>query len=202
MSKAYPDYDVLDKWNSPSFDDKTRRVLRERLSNVPPRRFFTEREWQLLDALCARILPQPDRVDPIPVTPWIDAQLHDNVQEGFRYAHMPDQRTAWQRGLAAIDAEARFRHDSGFAELDPAKADALLADLEQGRANAGIWRGLKPDWFFVTVLVKTIAGYYYSHPDAWSEIGFGGPASPRGYVRLNFNQRDEWEGKEAGWKPR
>jgi hypothetical protein len=38
---------------------------------------------------------------------------------------------------------------------------------------------------------------YYAHPTAWSEIGWGGPASPRGYVRLDFNERDPWEAAEA-----
>jgi hypothetical protein len=200
MEPTYPAYDVLDKWNSESFDDKTRRVLRERLSNLPPRRFFTEHEWQLCEALVARVLPQPERTEPIPVTPWIDAQLDTNLQEGFRYAHMPQQRDAWRQGLANIDAEARYRHDRNFSELDAAQADALLADLEAGRVNKDLWQDLDPDWFFVTVLVKTVAGYYYSHPAAWSEVGFGGPASPRGYVRIGFNTRDPWEAKEVLWK--
>ena len=34
---------------------------------------------------------------------------------------------------------------------------------------------------------------YYAHPAAWNEIGFGGPASPRGYVRMDFDRRDPWE---------
>jgi hypothetical protein len=59
-----------------------------------------------------------------------------------------------------------------------------------------MWPGLDPQRFFIGVLAKTIAGIYYSHPAAWSEIGFGGPASPRGYVRLGFDQRDPWEAKE------
>jgi hypothetical protein len=54
-----------------------------------------------------------------------------------------------------------------------------------------------PHIFFRHLLVKTAAGIYYAHPAAWSEIGFGGPASPRGYVRLGFDQRDPWEAKEA-----
>ena len=200
MESSYPGYDVLDKWNTESFDDKTRRVLRERLSNIPPRRFFSEREWQVCEACVARVLPQPEREEPIPITPWIDHQLHTNLQEGFRYAHMPQQRDAWRHGLAAIDAEARYRHDCGFPELGPEQADRLLADLEACRVNRDLWQALDPDWFFVTVLVKTIASYYYSHPAAWSEIGFGGPASPRGYVRLGVDGRDPWEAKEVTWK--
>ena len=43
----------------------------------------------------------------------------------------------------------------------------------------------------------TSCSAYYSHPHAWSEIGFGGPASPRGYVRMDFDRRDPWEAAEA-----
>jgi hypothetical protein len=38
---------------------------------------------------------------------------------------------------------------------------------------------------------------YYSHPHSWSEIGFGGPANPRGYVRMYYDRRDPWEAAEA-----
>jgi hypothetical protein len=46
-------------------------------------------------------------------------------------------------------------------------------------------------------VLHDICGAYYSHPYAWSQIGFGGPANPRGYVRMNFNRRDPWEAVEA-----
>ncbi|MGZ4229300.1 MAG: gluconate 2-dehydrogenase subunit 3 family protein, partial [Solirubrobacteraceae bacterium] len=36
-----------------------------------------------------------------------------------------------------------------------------------------------------------------SHPWAWNEIGFGGPAYPRGYARLGAGQRENWEGSAA-----
>ena len=38
---------------------------------------------------------------------------------------------------------------------------------------------------------------FYSHPWAWNEIGFGGPAYPRGYARLGAGQRESWEGAPA-----
>ena len=34
---------------------------------------------------------------------------------------------------------------------------------------------------------------FYSHPWAWNEIGFGGPAYPRGYKNLGFDRREPWE---------
>src|SRR3546814_3290242 len=45
--------------------------------------------------------------------------------------------------------------------------------------------------FFSHRVVHDISAAYYSHPTAWNELGFGGPASPRGYVRLAEDSRSE-----------
>ncbi|MGZ4619257.1 MAG: hypothetical protein ACXV3F_11180 [Frankiaceae bacterium] len=37
---------------------------------------------------------------------------------------------------------------------------------------------------------------FYSHPWAWNEIGFGGPAYPRGYQNLGLDAREHWERPE------
>ena len=39
---------------------------------------------------------------------------------------------------------------------------------------------------------------FYSHPWAWNEIGFGGPAYPRGYKNIGLDRREPWEGPEVG----
>lgn len=193
----YPHYDVLGKWDTPSFDDKTRGVLTERLHVIPERRFFTQHEWTLLEAIVARVMPQPERAQPIPIVPWIDDMLSSNRGEGFRNDNMPPMRDAWRAGLAAIDLESHRRHGCGFAGLDATACDALLRAIERNQVDAAIWTTVPARGFFIDILVKTAAGIYYSHPAAWSEIGFGGPASPRGYVRLGFDERDAWEAKEA-----
>jgi len=38
---------------------------------------------------------------------------------------------------------------------------------------------------------------FYSHPWAWNEIGFGGPAYPRGYANLGLDAREHWEVREV-----
>jgi len=193
----FPGYDVLAKWDSPSFDDVTRAALALRLDKVPPRRWLTADEWDLLDAINTRLLPQPEREEPIPITPWIDAMLHDDRGEGYRHPDMPPLRDAWRQGLAAVDDEARRLHDLPFTRLDAAAQDAVLQRLADGCAESPRWQGLDAERFFIHHLLKTAAGLYYAHPAAWNEIGFGGPASPRGYVRLGFDSRDPWEAKEA-----
>ena len=197
MSARYRGYDVLAKWDSPSFDDTTRRILAQRLDAVPPRRFLDEAEWALLEVVNRRLLPQPDRADPIPITPWIDAMLHEDRGEGYRQPDMPPLRQAWRLGLAALDDEARCRHGQGFVELDAACQDAVLQALRDDRAQSPRWQAVPAQRFFLHLLLKTAAGIYYAHPTAWNEIGFGGPASPRGYVRLGLNQRDRWEAREV-----
>lgn len=38
-----------------------------------------------------------------------------------------------------------------------------------------------------------------AHPAAQSEMGFGGPTSPRGYVRLEAGRFDPWEAGPGVW---
>jgi hypothetical protein len=41
------------------------------------------------------------------------------------------------------------------------------------------------------------ASAFYAHPWAWNEIGFGGPAYPRGYKNLGLDRREPWEVPDA-----
>ena len=50
FKSPYAGYDVLAKWDTPSWDDQTREVIRRRLTEIPGRRFFTEPEWRTLAA--------------------------------------------------------------------------------------------------------------------------------------------------------
>jgi len=43
------------------------------------------------------------------------------------------------------------------------------------------------------VVMRGVLSAFYSHPWAWNEIGFGGPAYQRGYARLRAGQREIWE---------
>jgi len=192
----YLTYDVLDKWDTPSWNEQTREAVRERLEDVPPRRFLSPEQSSLLGAIADRLVPQPDRDDPVPIVPWIDDMLHRNRGPGYRYADMPSMRDSWTRGLDAIAAEAHNRHGKPFEELSPEDKDSLLHDVENNRVESRYWGDLPAGGFFRHHLLKEVVAVYYSHPAAWSEIGFGGPASPRGYARLGPDERDPWEAEE------
>lgn len=195
MTSRYPAYDVLQKWDSPSFDDITRAVLHRRLNSVPERRFFSPSEWELVELLSGHLIPQADRDPPIPICPWIDEKLADGAGDGFRRFGEPRSEEVWRTGLAAIDDECRRRNSSRFVEVARDRREMLLREIQSGVVSDA-WRGVEPRRFLIDVVLKTMVAIYYSHPDAWSEIGFGGPASPRGYVRLGLDRRDMWEAEE------
>lgn len=198
----YPDYDVLDKFDTPSWNTQTRAVVSRRLHDVPQRRFFTEPQWVTLHAVCDRVIPQPERSEAVPIVPWIDAKLWKGRGDGTRYASLPPQAECWRRGIDAIEAEAQHRYGRAFHVLDSGEQDLVLRALNNGETEAPAWEeGLPSRSFFRHVLLRAIVEVYYAHPAAWSEIGFGGPASPRGYVRLAPNRRDPWEGDEANPEP-
>ncbi|MCA8414778.1 MAG: gluconate 2-dehydrogenase subunit 3 family protein [Burkholderia multivorans] len=202
MLPRYPDYDVLAKRDTPSWNDATRRAIDARLkvAATAPRALDAER-FATLRALCARIVPQPAGSDAIPTAALIDARLANGEGDGFRDARLPPLRDAWQIGLAALDAMAHRAHRASFASLDDDTADALLRTVQRGQIDAAdraAWAGMDARTFFAKRVLMDICGAYYSHPYAWNEIGFGGPASPRGYVRMDFNRRDPWEARVGG----
>lgn len=194
----YPGYDVLKKRDTVSWNEQTRKVVDRRLALPNEPQFLSLREWQTLVAICDRIVPQPaDRAWPIPVAALVDDKLHRNAGDGYREAKLPPLREAWRTGLAALDEEARRAHGQPFHQLDDAQKDALLKRAEQGDLHDRRWNGMPPELFFRSRLLTDVLHAYYSHPTAWSEIGFGGPASPRGYVRMDFDRRDPWEAAEV-----
>ena len=199
MSERYPGYDVLAKRNSVSWNEQTREVIDARLAlDRELHRFCDEAEWKALRAICDQIIPQPaDRATKVPIAAMIDQKLHGRKDDGYRDSRLPDQDGAWRLGLAAIDAEAVDACEKPFCELSHDQQHWLLGKIQRGQVTTDAWQGMPPAAFFAKRLLHDIVTAYYGHPASWSEIGFGGPASPRGYVRMNFDRRDPWEAAEA-----
>ncbi len=193
----YPDYDVMSKQFSPSWNEVTRKVVQARLAVSREPRFFNSREWETLQAVCARIMPQPETGAIIPLPAYVDAKISDKHQDGYRYASLPHQGEAWQRGLAALDQEAVDAYGARYHLLTPEQQDVLLQRMQDGTLDCNAWQGMPSKPFFEHRVIADITHAYYAHPIAWNEIGFGGPASPRGYVRMGLDRRDPWEAAEA-----
>lgn len=193
MSERYPGYDVLDRRWTPSWNRKTREVIDKRLSVHPGPRFFWPEEWRTLCAVCARILPQPKGRPPVPLAAYVDAKMHERIGDGYQYLPLPWEGEAWKRGLAGLEAAAQEMERVAFHSLPDSKQDEILSKAQKGELKAGPFADMPCDLFFDKRVLPDITNAYYAHPTAWNEIGFGGPASPRGFVRMELNDRDPWE---------
>jgi gluconate 2-dehydrogenase subunit 3-like protein len=181
------------------WDAATRAVVEDRLNNVPPIRFFGPLELPLMTAVAERILPQDDRLPEyqIPIVNYIDERLFTNRIHGYRYEDMPSDQEAYRLGLRAIDETARAITSTGFLELDTLNQDLILKALHDGTKLAAheLWARMSMERFW-ELLVGDCVAAYYAHPWAWDEVGFGGPAYPRAYTRLEGGLPEPWEEDE------
>ncbi len=131
---------------------------------------------------------------------WDTNRLYGGTGDGYRYEDMPDDRDAYRFAPRGCDASARQLHGRTFAELPPEAQDDVLARVAAGEAPREAWDHLPARRFFQELAGEIIATYY-AHPIAWAEIGFSGPASPRGHIRLDLDRHDPWEATERRAQP-
>jgi hypothetical protein len=189
MVGRYPDWDVLSQ--ASHWDEVTRKVVLDRVENVPPFRFFSEVEVRTLKAFCDRVTAQ-DCEPRIPVLSMVDAKLDAGKLDGFQYAEMPDDRDVWRIVARGLDEAAQ----GDFAAAERDRQLRLVKRLSEGELEGGSWEELDVSlaWKVVT---RHIMSAFYSHPWAWNEIGFGGPAYPRGYAALGVDTKEQWEPSPA-----
>jgi len=182
MIGRYPDYDVLQ--NADNWDQATRKVVSGRLDMSGPLRFFTAEEEPALRAFCDVTTAQ-DAEPRVPVAEMVDDKLASGKLDGYRYTNMPRDPDTWRLALRGLDETARGRYgaEGGFAAADTEAQEAIVAGMSDGSLSGGAWEELDVSRTF-SVCMRAILAAFYSHPWAWNEIGYGGPAYPQGYMRL------------------
>jgi hypothetical protein len=195
MIGRYPRYDVFDAVDT--WDQATREVIERRMRLAgQPMRFFTDDEVPTLRALCDTCLAQ-DREPRVPVAEFVDEKLAAGRLDGFQYADMPDDRDTWRLVLRGLDEVARAQYGTdGFASAEQATRNAIVDAFAQGKLSGGAWDQLNVARAWAVCMRMMLSGFY-SHPWAWNEIGFGGPAYPRGYKNLDLDGLEPWEEREA-----
>jgi hypothetical protein len=197
----YPGFRTLDQQKF--WDAATRKLVLERVAIIPPIRFFSSAEAATMAAVVSRILPQEDRTEKmrIPILPQIDDRLFNNRLEGYRYEDMPPDQEAYRIAIKAIEAMAQEVGGTEFAKLTTMQQEEILQSLHDDKpiAAKAEWSQLNLKRFW-SMLVTDCCTVYYAHPYAWDEIGFGGPAYPRGYMRLEEGEPEPWEVDEQRYE--
>jgi hypothetical protein len=182
----FPGFDVLDQVDA--WDDVTAGVVLARLSHRGGLSFFTPAEVAVARPLLDLLLAQ-DGEPRVPVLELIDQRLAVGETDGWHHDDLPEDADAWRATLAALDAEARDRCGRPFAELTDEGRAALVQAVQD---CDGSWRGL-PAGHVWSLWTRYACTAFYSHPWAWNEIGFPGPAYPRGYLNLGVDAPEKHE---------
>ena len=182
MIGRYPDYDVFDA--AGTWDRATAEVIEQRMAKGSRHlSFFTPDEEATVRAFCDVVTAQ-DGEPRVPVVELVDEKLSAGRLDGYQYDDMPDDRDTWRIVLRGLDETARERYAAAdFAALDSEAREAVIGQLAQGSLHGESWDVLNVKRAF-SVCMRAVLAEFYSHPWAWNEIGFGGPAYPRGYMRL------------------
>jgi hypothetical protein len=197
----YPGFSTLKQKRY--WDAATRNLVEERVSRQKPIRFFSPDEARTMFAVVDRVLPQEDRTDErrIHILPGIDERLYENRLDGYRFTDMPPDQEAYRIAARAFEEMAQTLHGGAFHELDVRKQEEILKSIHQAKPEAAqeLWKKMNIERFW-TLLVTDVVTVYYAHPWAWDEVGYGGPAYPRGYMRLEEGEPEPWEVEEQRYQ--
>jgi len=193
----YPGYSTMSQ--QAFWDEATRSLITMRIDQPPSIRYFTPDQERFWRTVFEHLIPQHDRTPDrrIPIVEPLDERLYQNRSIGYRFENMPSDREAFILGEQAINEEAQARFSGLFTDLPHLQQDLVLQAIHDKKAQAAssIWQQMSIARFW-QLLMQDALEAYYSHPWAWDEIGFGGPAYPRAYTRLERGEPEPWEVEE------
>ena len=197
MKGRFDGYDVLAE--ARTWDAETRDVVLSRIveadeagpEEATELAFFAPEEAEAARALLDQLLAQFEEPK-VPLLELVDRRLAAGETDGWRYESLPEDSDAWRQSLAYLDEDAKERFGHRFHECTRQDQASLIQEIQDAETfhgwNAGhLW----------SLWTRYACSAFYAHPWAWNEIGFGGPAYPRGYKVLHEGWREPWERREA-----
>ncbi|WFE76561.1 gluconate 2-dehydrogenase subunit 3 family protein [Roseinatronobacter sp. S2] len=159
-------------------------------------RFFTPEEYEMADAITARLIPDDDTgpgAQAAGVVDFIDRQLagfYGRGQRWYMQGPFPEPLETqgyqapyppaglWRAGLAALDQHCHQAHGQGFAALDGPTQDDVLKGMEKGEVDLNTTDAAS---FFDFIREMTIEGFFCDPVHGgnrdmvgWHLIGFPG----------------------------
>ena len=201
MHGRYPDFDVLSQ--ADHWDEVTRRVVLDRVENVPPFRFFGEREQTRPEGVLRR-RRRPGRGSR--ASPFSPTSTRSSTRASATAGSTSTCPTTARRGGSSprgLDEAARSDGVPLRSPSAPLDVQRDIVSALRGRRScaAACWEQLNVSARLERRHALDAAQAFYSHPWAWNEIGFGGPpiraATPRSAARSSASEAEPWEGREA-----
>ncbi len=152
----------------------TREVLLRRLDRrFGPPTALSVSQMRTLDAVCLRLIPEPQLVQRVALSNAFEAWLKGGGARGWRHQKALPDLQLHRCGLDALDQQSAGRRGCVFTDLLPADQDALLQAASEGSAPAPA--GFDPAIWF-TELLTILTEIFYAHPLVQVAIGYDGMA--------------------------
>lgn len=127
--------------------------------------FFTKEEFALLDKLTDLIIPA-DEHSPGAHDAAVAAFIDKTVAEAF----LPEDKTSWQKGLAAVNQLSTATSQKPFLETTPQEQVALLMNLAANEEKPQT----EAEKFFTQLKETTAFAYYSSSIGIHNDMGYLG----------------------------
>ncbi len=211
VSESAPGPAFMTLMRSKRTSPKTHAVMQERLMKRQDwnevGEVFTPAEMRTLRSLAERVTPDA----PFDVAGGLAQQMKQGEGDGWRFAALPPDAAAWQRGLQSLDVAARRAHGVDFAALFPEQQDALLRQAGAGELGRGVLEAMSSVlgsvhlgegahvysaaemrmWF--EEVRAACAQAYMADPRAMERVGYTGFADDLGFTQIELGQREEFE---------
>ena len=187
-------YDVLAQTGF--WDHATAGVVLERLSPTTQLAYFSSFDVSVGRPLVDLLLAQ-DCEPRVPVLELIDTRLARGETDGWHYDDLPEDGEAWRVTLRWLDEDAHAGFRRAFAHLVAGEQREVVQAVQDLAHDGKRWHDY-PAAQVWSLWTRYACTAFYSHPWAWNEIGFGGPAYPRGYLNLGVGRLEHWEVPDRG----
>ncbi|MEI3607188.1 gluconate 2-dehydrogenase subunit 3 family protein [Pseudogracilibacillus sp. SE30717A] len=191
----YPTFNVMDE--KEYWDSHTQEIVGNRLDKklTPDLKFFTIDEVDTLYSLCSILLDDQRRPILTFIVHHFDNILQANIGESQRKANVPKQPLLIREGMELLNQVCHKKYNFTFKALNKEVKKKVVKGLMEGVFPLQDGKKSIPSLDFIHKIFYEATAAYYSHPTVWSEIGYAGPAYPRGYVRTELGLTDPWEAR-------
>jgi hypothetical protein len=187
----YPSYDVLTEREN--WDSVTQNVITDR-TNPARENYFSPEDKELLINLLPYLFPSHLGELSIDVITLFENRCANGKVVGYPLGSKLKKLQIIHLGLENMQKQLYTQYETSFSNLTEDMKKKFIEDIQQNIGYLNIWEQVNPSLFFKT-LMKELVQLVYSDPSIWSDIGYGGPAYPRGYYAFGPEQFDSWEAK-------
>ena len=188
----FPGFDVLDQ--VPHWDRVTADVVLARTDTPTAMKFFTESEESCARALLNLLTGQDGQEGPSRSWRWsTPGWRREKPTAGGTPTCPRTARRGGTRWPSSTRTPVSFPAPRSRTPRRPIRPSSLQAVQDLKSAD---WHGL-PAAHVWSLWTRYACTAFYAHPFAWAEIGFPGPAYPRGYKNTGVGKLEPFEVGDA-----